>query len=415
MNRSNGKQFIYAGFSEFGGKGLQLAGFFVLAKALDASNFGVFMSLHAAATYALSITRAGTGLWGIRAVGKKSSNNVDLSQESTVKPIIRFRLILAVLLVPVICIYAFFNEASSMFAAFLISLSLFTRSVYLDWFAKGLSRFDILAIANIAIFFLFFSGALVINEFGGALKSAAALWSICFAIGSLIIPSLLKPDLVLELRKPNRLRFFSLFRETLPLGVSGLLSSGLQNAPMIVLGLAATMESTGEFGLALRVVTGIVLGLSVIPMVMYPLLSKLGLDRSNEAIKNRIRMLSVLILLGIPTIPLVGFWGPNLMRRISDFEMIGYEFIMIILMLYAVLRGVREALFMLLAAGGKEKHYLTGLCVASLSFFFLLFIFSQIMEITTGMASALVGAEAAIVFWLFFRAGDLLRVKIVDS
>jgi PST family polysaccharide transporter len=347
---------LWALLSECGGKGLLFLSLIYLARMLGVENFGIFSFAHITVTYFWLAVDLGTNMYGVREVAKPTS-----LPRKTLASLLSMRITSGILVFAIfLSVTEIFIKSEVQRKVFLaFSLYLISRSIYTEWFLRGLEKFKYVAIGNLCTFGFFLLSILFLVKSKDHVAMSSLFFSLSFLSGGLIF-------LLLTRKSLNGLRIKLVYsirdwvyhlRESIHFTFSNGLAILYQQLPLFFLGIFSSNYDLGLYSAAQRAIFAIVFVFSVYPMAIYPILS--DLCKRNPPMFFKLFNISAMLmaLAAFLSAFCLFIYSNKLCLIIYGHDYIEAGYIIRILAGFFFLRSIREVFAIGLGSAGLQRCY----------------------------------------------------------
>ena len=258
----------------------------LVARSLGPEAFGVFSLAQSTALYVWIGVDLGVNLYGAREIAKAGSGWRPVAAE-----LFGLRLAASGVMAALYVMVTFLLAPRQAVAALVAStFYLVANALSLDWAAKGLERFHVTALGSAASAACALAGYFFLVADRPDPSVAVAVWGCAYAAGALVMLVGLRggAGTVRPSFRPAPWRRH--LSASLFFAASGALLSAIQYAPVLALTIRGGFEDLGGFSAAARIVTVIMSAGFLVPMAMYPLLSREA-GEGSDALARRSRLL----------------------------------------------------------------------------------------------------------------------------
>jgi PST family polysaccharide transporter len=185
-------------------------------------------------------------------------------------------------------------------ALVLSSLYLMANAVGLDWAVKGMERFHLSALASATSAAMTLLGFVALVRVVPEPATATGVWAGAFLAGAGVLHLTLgrgRGGYVRPVFRPSSWRRH--LKASLFFAVSGALLSAIQYAPVLTLTLQGHFGDLGHFSAAARLVTVAMSAGFLLPMAIYPTLSRSAVGSNSDFRSAARRLQGAMLLLGL--------------------------------------------------------------------------------------------------------------------
>jgi O-antigen/teichoic acid export membrane protein len=328
------------------------------------------------------------------------------------------RLALAVVLsgVTMLAMWLAGSDSGQFWIAGGFALYLVARSVQPDWLLRGLERYFELAVVNVVMSVLLLLATYALIRGPGDARFSSMPWFLSYLLGTLGMFLALRFGLkVVDLRaisiRPRR--WATHWRESVHFTLSNGVSTLQQNIPIVYVHWLGTATKTGLFAAPFRLVVAMVFVSSVVPMVVYPILTDLHSRGRTGALRTLVAFLWIGLAVGAGGIAVLSFTYADSAVRLLFGP--GYESsadVLRWLSVFFVLRSVRAVFVRTVSAGGNQRAN-SFVSIASVGMLLaLLGIFSAAgVEPALAASIALTACEACVVVAMGFLSARTIALS----
>ena len=233
-----------------------------LARVLGVEAFGIFSFGHMLAGYFWLAIDLGLNMYGAREVAKRQEDPTDL-----LNTILSIRITSGIIIFIVFHVLLFFFELSTVHRSVYIGFSfyLISRSLFTEWYLRGIEKFNYIAIGNFVTFGVLLAALFLLVDNADHVARSSLIWSLSFLIGGLVFLCLTvisSPRVRLRIEFQPRKWIFHL-RESIHFVFSAGLSTLVQQMPLLLIGIVASDYDVGLYSSAHRLVFGIIFLFSI--------------------------------------------------------------------------------------------------------------------------------------------------------
>lgn len=387
----------------------RVLGFFTvafLARTVGTAGFGAINIGFTIFSYALSISSAGLGSMGTRAIARGED-------DSMVSRIVSLRLVsgsIAFIIVTVVAI-VFISNSTTVFLVVVFCAALFVHAFFLEWFFQGREEMGIVGFGRA----LSAAGYLaVVLAFVHSPESI--VWvAIASGIGDLLATC----TLLIVLRRRNnetRIRFTlvgwkALLRQAFPIGIGGMMANISVNFPLIAIGIILSNSDVGVYSAANKMVVFLLMFDRVIATLLLPASARLHAQSHDALSMTLTDALRWIVIIAIP----ISIGGLVLADRIVPM-VFGEQYqsavlVFRILIWFFFFTMIHTVYSSGLIAIGKEKMYGTLMVISGLLYAVLVTV-GTIYFGVMGAAIAVVVAEAATLLLMRRRFQQFVSLHI---
>ena len=379
-----------------------------LARKVGVAGFGVINIGYTVLSYALVVSSAGLGSYGLRAIARGESS-------ALVNTIITIRLISsfgAFILVSIAALIFISNDTISIMMI-LFCITLFPQAFFIDWYYQGKEQMGIIGVCRMlsAIIYLL----LII----GFVRSPVDLMWVAGAaiVGEITASSMMW---IYYRRKSGGSRLmFSLFgwrslmEQSLPLGGGSILSTISINLPMLVIGIVLTNSDVGIFSAANKLVFFLLMLDRVFAALLIPASARLH-NQSPELLSTTLKLALKWIL--ITTLPIcVGgtILADKIVLTVFGMQYISAIDIFRILIWFFFFTMVHTIYVSGLLAIGQEKAYASVMIISVVIYGVSTSICTKIFGVA-GTAAAMIVSEAATLIFMRRRLQRSISISLPE-
>lgn len=217
---------------------------------------------------------------------------------------------------------------------------LFQQRERMDWMARSLIIRGVLGVAALAL------GTALSDQLVVGLACQAGSWLLVFLLHDLRVARILTADSQFEGSPPMRFwpdwdseKIWSLFRVSIPLGISGGLISLRQSTPRFVIEKFLGLEAVGLFTAVFYILTSVVLFINAIGHASSARLARLYAQGRTGAFKSLlVKLAAISGLVGLSLLILAALWGDYLIEFLYGSDFLAAKGVLIALMAAAGIR-----------------------------------------------------------------------------
>ena len=375
----------------------RVLGFFTiafLARKVGVGGFGVINIGYTVLSYALVVSSAGLGSYGLRAIARGESSGL-------VNTIITIRLISsfgAFILVSLAAVFFISNDTIALMMI-LFCITLFPQAFFLDWYYQGKEQMGIVGAGRML------SAIIYLLLILGFVRSASdILWVAAAAIGGEIAASCIMWFYYRRISSGSRLMFSlfgwrSLIEQALPLGGGSILSTISINLPILVIGIILTNSDAGIFSAANKLVFFLLMLDRVFGALLIPASARLH-NQSPELLSSTLKLALKWIL--ITTLPICV--GGTILADKIVLTVFGMQYtsaidIFRILIWFFFFTMLHTIYISGLLAIGQEKAYASVMIISVIIYGVSTIVCTKLFGVA-GTAAAMIVSEAATLIFM---------------
>ncbi len=356
--------------AELASKGITTITIIYLARVLNPEGLGTISFINSILSYIIVLTNLGVETIATREVTK--SPNLS---ESYVNNIFTFRFILSGFGFLGLILFIHFIELPFQIKMlwYISGINIFSLSLHLNWYFIAIEKMQIIAIRQVLIGVLNFTGIIIFIHNPDDILYAIIINSTAFLINTiLMLFYYIRNYYPIKLNIDYNL-IKNILKSALPLGISFIFITIYNNLCISLLGLIKGEFETGLFTAAFKIHALGLIPLGIIQNVFFPVLSRQ--ETIDEKIKIASKYALMLYIVGIFYTSLIFIYSHPLVELIYGKEYIASVSTLKILMITLLIQFINISLALLFMAWGKEKVLLfssMATTIANLAFNLLL-------------------------------------------
>lgn len=268
----------------------------LVARTLGPEKFGIFSLAQSTALYAWIAVDLGVNLYGVREVAQAGAE-----WRKVVRELLGMRMVASVGIAALyVAVSVLLAPQEAVAALALSSVYLVGNALGLDWAAKGMERFHLPALASAASATTALVGYFVVVESIPEPAAAAGVWAGAYLSGVALLHLTLgrgRGRYVAPAFHPAS--WWRHLRASMFFAASGALLSAMQYAPVLSLTLLGRFGELGHFSAAARLVTMAMSAGFLLPMAVYPTLSRSATTAGGGFGFAARRLQQVMLVLGL--------------------------------------------------------------------------------------------------------------------
>jgi len=379
----------------------RLLGFFTfvyLGRILDPSGFGIIGFAAAFVSYFGLFVDFGFSTYGSREIAKDRR-----MVSKYVNNILSIKILLAIFSSLILILYVLFSEKSAVtkYVVLIMALNLFANAIALNWVFQAVEKMQYIAVRQILAGLISLIGVIVFVHSKSDIVLAAAILSFSALIGNIwFIPNYQK--LYERIKLEFSFEFWKkLFRESFPLAFASIMIGIYYNLDMVMLGYMKTESEVGIYNAAYKIFLLGIVPIQLVFSAFFPVLSRVGLNKSEEfitTIKNYAKftigsgIVAGMVLLSFPERIILIVFGENYLASAIPLS---------ILAMNAIVISVNVFLGNPMMAWGKQKEYSMAITLGAVTNVILNFILIPKYSYI-GAAFATLLSEVAVFIGLFY-------------
>lgn len=268
----------------------------LVARSLGPQGFGVFSLAQSTALYVWIAVDLGVNLYGAREVARAGDQ-----WRTVVRELLGLRIAASACMAVVYVTGSWLLAPEGTFGALALSGAyLVANALSLDWAAKGMECFHLPALGNTLSATLVLVGYVVLVRPEPDPAVAAGVWGVAYLGGALLLHLTvgrgrgggLRPSFDITAWRGH-------LSASLWFAASGALLSAMQYAPVLALTLRGSFDDLGRFSAAARVVTVSMSAGFLLPMAVYPSLSRQAAADAGELSAAARRLQGIMLGVGL--------------------------------------------------------------------------------------------------------------------
>jgi O-antigen/teichoic acid export membrane protein len=380
-------------------KGLFFIGTIYLARHLGVENFGLFTLAQITICYIWIGADLGTYTYGIREISRNRGNfGKTFDALLTIK--IVFGLIFFLMYSVTICYFLTDLEWMQKLTYIGCGLYLITYAFYIDWFFRGLEKFDILVWVSFVSSLLFLIIVFILVERPNDAFIAGFGWSVSFLVGGITFFLIARFKLKLEYRPIiSFAQWKHHLKQSLPFAIAGGLSMLYNYIPVFSVNYFGTKYDVGLFAAAYRIISLLSAPGYYIAGAVFPVTSDLYISEREQFNRAGRRLLVVNGILGGLIVVLGLILGDEVITFLYGNEYLESKFLLEILIYLIPLQYMRYRFTALICATEYQKLQIFPISFAIVSFIVILFLISYTLK---HVALASLASEFVVVSSYYF-------------
>ena len=384
--------FGWSVINDLGSKGLLFLAMIYLARVLGTESFGLFNIANTLVLYFWMAVDLGSNMYGAREVSKHRENpseilNTLLSIRITSGIIVFFLFIIATYITNVSLV---FKQVCLGFSFYLIS-----RSIYTEWFLRGIEKVGYIAFGNLLTFGINIVLCILFVTNEVDLVRAAYIWSLSFFVGGIVLLLLIKNTIhnVKIAFTFNLKEWRYHLRESIHFSLSGGLSTLYQQMPIFLLGVFSSLKDVGLYSAAHRIIFSIIFVFTIFPLAIYPILSDLHRNDRLKYVELFKKSALIITILALLLCMILFYISTPLFTMIYGIEYLAALVAFKIMIGFLCLRTIREVVVIAISSAGHQRLItvasLFGLGFVIVSYIFVRY-FVHLLPITAAATSLVV-------------------------
>lgn len=290
------KNILSLTFADFFNKFLGVITVAYLARILGPGNFGKINFALAIVGYFLIIANPGLDILGIREVAA-SKEKISVY----VKNILGLKIFLALLAFLLLFILALvIHQTDIKYLIIFYGLTIFTTAILIEWLFQGIEKMEYIALARIVTAILYLGMILVF------IKTPEHLLRTPLLLVMATIPSVILLFLIYLKNYSLGVSFDlsswkNLIKNSLPFGLTSVMSIVIYNTGIIMLGFMKTTEAVGYFTAAQKITFMLISTISVYYTATFPVISNFYKTSTESFNKINSYSFKLMLILGLPT------------------------------------------------------------------------------------------------------------------
>ena len=352
----------------------RIFGFFTfvyLGRILDPSGFGIIGFAAAFISYFGLFIDFGFSTYGSREIAKDRR-----MVSKFVNNILSIKILLAIFSSLILILYVLFSEKSAVtkYVVLIMALNLFANAIALNWVFQAVEKMQYIAVRQVLSGLISLIGVIVFVHSKSDIVLAAAILSFSALIGNIwFIPNYQK--LYERIRLEFSFEFWKkLFRESFPLAFASIMIGIYYNLDMVMLGYMKTESEVGIYNAAYKIFLLGIVPIQLVFSAFFPVLSRVGLNKSEEfitTIKNYAKftigsgIVAGIVLLSFPERIILIVFGEKYLASAIPLS---------ILAMNAIVISINVFLGNPMMAWGKQKEYSIAITLGAVTNIILNFI-----------------------------------------
>lgn len=364
INKTHLKNFVFLSSAESISGLLFFIAMLFAARMLGPENFGKVTFARSMMLYFLMLVTAGLDFLGIREGARDHSRIRELLEN-----ILSLRLVLSVITyIGLFLLLLFYpNDGETRHAVMIYGGLILLSALSIEWVFQSLERMEITAIARLLSEFLF-----IAIVFLSIRQPKDLLWIPAARVLGTVLQNLYLWIIGLKEYRPIRLRWnisrwTGMLKQSLPMGFGFMMVQVYFYLNSIILGIVGSYESVGIYSAAYRILTSVILVISMLNKALYPSLSRLhheSKEKMAHLLQDALQSVFALTIWIIFHGLILSAWGITLLYGEEYLDSIPLFRILLFDLLFVVINGL---LAHSVLASDQEKQYLLSVSIGAVA------------------------------------------------